>query len=448
MEHIPATNRVPVEIWEEILTLALRTWLLPGSGDNILDDFLLFSGGCESNMEYRRVESIRRRLRAVCKSWKVVVEDFDVGLTVSDLAKTTVPSESHLNRAMRIEFPSTYACTCMRCPYKFSNHLPTALRQYLALRHSSSPPFDSVFKPNNARIVSLSLSHRDMAEYLQYAPRLTAFGGESSLFHDGKTLKMQSILERLTHLSVSGLSPGVMSTALFLPRLRFLHLMLIERTVSGGYISLDRWELPNLTSLVLDGSIEEGETLHNDLLQFCHNHCTHIENLIIQYEGARPPSIDVHNLKQYSRLRVLGVRFRTLDPSISRVLLEKDASMPPLRLTLFLSDSSNLHMKSRRRLLSTARQCVLLCTPPISLFDKIVLAQSWNQLIYQWDTEEQQDWEGEDFRDARFSDVWVFFKELRRAEVRVIDRDGLRLGEGDGLRFLERCRHSSRQMNR
>ncbi|KAG8818973.1 hypothetical protein FRC18_012253 [Serendipita sp. 400] len=402
-------------------------------------------------MEYRRVESIRGRLRAVCKLWKAVVEDLDVGFTITDWMHTTVIWESHLSHARRIEFPSTFKCICMRCPYKFAED-QYGQGDYMKLRRYRSTAFNSDFKPNNVRIVSLNHAHRDVAEYLKHAPQMVAFGGEFSLLHYGHQRTMKSIFKRLTHLSVNDLSPRVMSVALRLPRLRFLQLVLTtggRYAPSTRYIPLSRWELPNLTSLVVDGAIQAKGRFHEDFLRFLHNHCTHIENLVIQYdedigedtdERNAPPIIDVSDLRQYSRLKVLGVNFRALDPGISRIILEDAGSFSPLRLSLLLCDGNDLDLKTRRRLKDTARHCIRLCTP-IALFDEIVLSQSWNQLIWQWDAE-QQKLGNRNIGDPFFTHAWVFFKELHRAEVRVVDKDGVRLWEGDGLKFLERCNPS------
>ncbi|KAG8782057.1 hypothetical protein FRC15_007617 [Serendipita sp. 397] len=401
-------------------------------------------------MEYRRVESIRRQFRAVCRLWKVIVEDLDVGLTLCDLANTTVPSESHLSCATRIEFASTGKCTCMQCPSVFVKRASSSQQYEVIL--DRSPPFHSNFKPNKARVISLSIARREISGYLQHAPHLVAFGGEFSLLHNGKELQMQSVLERLTHLSIHTLSPRAMSVALSLSQLRFLNLGLFMSDnvfPEGSYIPLSKWRFPKLTSLVVDGVVAAEGKLHEELHQLFQNHSTLIENFImkygvVDYDQCLSPTIDVHQLGQYPHLKLLGLRFLDLDPEGGCRILE-DTGAPPRRLSLLLSDSRKLITQSQKRLLRTSRRCIHLCSPPLSLFDEIVLLRSWNQLVRHWDTEPPEYWEGkiENFREARFSTVWVFFKELYQANIRVVDRDGVGLGEGDGLKLLERFKRST-----
>ncbi|KAG8828356.1 hypothetical protein FRC19_006454 [Serendipita sp. 401] len=399
-------------------------------------------------MEYRRVEGIRRCIRAVCRSWKAFVDNCCIDLTISDFQRTTVPSESHLSHAARIEFPADWRCICKQCPYKFPRDTSKASQYHWRLTGLFSldcPQFDSPFKPGCARVVLLNTAQRDMVDYLYHAPLLTAFEGKLSLLWGNKEAQVHSIFERLTHLSILRISTMEMIIPLVLPRLRFLQLALDleERDPpTENHAPLESWVLSSLTSLVIEGPV--GGIYYDDLLQFLQNHSSTIENFVMQYYEfvggvSQPHHIDIRHLRQYPRLRVLGLSVVALDEDWGKFDL-KDNESTLLRLSLLLTDINELFRRSHDRIPGSARQCLRVCTSPGSIFEKVVMVHSWNQLIQQWDAEEQDNRKRNTFGADPFLYAWLFFKELYETDITFLDRDGVELRQGDGLKFLERLK--------
>ncbi|KAG8821553.1 hypothetical protein FRC18_011291 [Serendipita sp. 400] len=444
-EKLSSAERVPLEIWHEILRFTLSTWLLPGVGDNVIDDILLFSAGCDSNMEYIRVESLRGRLREVCRLWKIIVDGLSIKFTISDFRSVTVPSESHLSCAKRLEFPASWRCTYKRCQYRFSNGMIRASSKFWGLcpmARDGRFVFNSNIKLERAQIVLLNLAKRDMVDYLLQAPSLRAFGGKLSLLWGRKELQTHSFLTRLTHLSIYDLSVKEMVIPLRLPRLRFLKLRLDlegNQRVAETYVPLERWTLPKLTSLVVDGPV--GRIHRDDLLQFFRNHSSTVENLVLEHqsliEWSDSLSIDVHHLRQYPHLKVFGFSIAALDASsVYRFETDEDEDKP-LGVSLLLVDINSLHHRSYDRLALNAQRCLSLCTPPMAVFDKVVMLHSWDQLIQEWNGEEG------DLGNIPFLYGWAFFEKLYQTNIIFQDRNGVKMQEGSGLNFLERIRRFS-----
>ncbi|KAG8817877.1 hypothetical protein FRC17_011054 [Serendipita sp. 399] len=434
MGHISAIHRTPVEIWRMIFTFALRTWLLPDEYSRLVDDLLLFDNGCTSYAEYKRIEDIRRQLRLVCKLWNAILCDAGIRLTISNFHDLALPSLPTLSHAMRVDPPAQNSCTCRKkCP-----HNPRTWVTLAATPDGSGGSLDSVLKaPGNARVILLprnSQFRNTILDALSYARRAHSLGCDSSFLREIQAPRLQNLFKRLTHLSISVLSTIDMTLAPHLPRLRYLQLGLNLRHAlpESGCVPLSKWKFTQLTSLVLEGFIIEA--CHKEILQFGLNHSTFLKNLILRYHiycngYNRSPRIEIPHLRQFRRLEVLGVDLQALNESV----IFEDLSHPS-HLSLLLSDCIDLYSKNRDWLMCVAGQCVRLCTPPVSLFDQVILLQSWDQVYHHWDAVIGR---GMAWRRS-FSPASTFFEELERQGIRIADRNGVGLQDGDGRKLLER----------
>ncbi|KAG8811892.1 hypothetical protein FRC17_002294, partial [Serendipita sp. 399] len=62
-------------------------------------------------------------------------------------------------------------------------------------------------------------------------------------------------------------------------------------------------------------------------------------------------------------------------------------------------------------------------------------------LLRQWDADEQRLSSNSNAPSILHS-AWLFFKEISQANIKFLDRDGVDLRRGSGLRFLERLKQA------
>ena len=70
---ISAVDRAPVEVWSNILSLAIRSPLIPHADVTFAQSLYLFSLGCTSERLGRELAQITSRLRQVCRSWDTLL---------------------------------------------------------------------------------------------------------------------------------------------------------------------------------------------------------------------------------------------------------------------------------------------------------------------------------------------------------------------------------------
>ncbi|KAG8757026.1 hypothetical protein FRC14_002436 [Serendipita sp. 396] len=214
MEKLPAVYRVPTELWHEIFSHILKTWLLPGSGDNVFDNIFLFSHGYKSRAEYSRFESDRRKLGAVCRHWKAVADDFALNMVFTNFGKSAPISKERLDLSQRIEVAN--GCLCSQHPFKLCVILP--------IQHgrdgvtACEPVLDSPFSLEHVQVISSGaptcFGRFIDAKYINSAPKLRALGVQVD------SLKGVTSLDSLTHLSIGDTSGREMLGTISLPRLR------------------------------------------------------------------------------------------------------------------------------------------------------------------------------------------------------------------------------------
>ncbi|KAG8824768.1 hypothetical protein FRC17_009028 [Serendipita sp. 399] len=175
------------------------------------------------------------------------------------------------------------------------------------------PKFDSPFKPGRARVILLGDAERDIMDYLQHAPLLTAFAGGFSLLDISSRTATHSFLARLTHLSLHHMSVKQTVIALHLPRVRFLRIELTLREDEKPpetLIPFDSWVVPNLASLIIRGNT--GKAYYQDFLRFLYRHSSTVEHLVMHlytlFHGDLTfYRLDIHSLQRFPHLKGLGL---------------------------------------------------------------------------------------------------------------------------------------------
>ncbi|KAG8843322.1 hypothetical protein FRB91_003420 [Serendipita sp. 411] len=227
---------------------------------------------------------------------------------------------------------------------------------------------------------------------------------------------------------------------LTLPRLQFLSLgLFLYGNTKSPWKSFDHWLFPKLISLRIYGYVEMG-IYHDGLQRFIRNHAHNLENFVAAYKlllgigQALAPAFDFRLLRQYPRLKVLGMSMMrlkglcdTYDPS------DTDGSSPP-SLSLLLIDDVVEYLSGLTDAPVIAGQCLSLCAPQTAVFSRIVMIHSWQRAIQAWETGNQNSL----FNVDEFNYPREFFKALYKTNIVFVDRDGVELREGDGLKFLER----------
>ncbi|KAG9041805.1 hypothetical protein FS842_002438 [Serendipita sp. 407] len=439
MEEISAVYRVPTEIWHKIFSSLLKTWLLPGTEDDILNDIFFFATGCKSYEEYKRVEYTRRQLRAVCCHWKEIADDLAINLAITKIEGITPISAERLDIARRIETP-TSRCTPRKCNCfsRFWNRVTLLTRYRLVAVPASKPLLSSSFSLERVRVITCGLDGLQRyidAKYVNSAVNLKALGVSVG------NLRTITMPDSLTHLSILDIMGKEVPVTLSLPCLRYLHLhlRLDMADKQSPWEPFDRWVFPKLAFLCISGVIPIG--IHHDGLQrFTHNHEHTIENLVLLYVASplgvmRHPIINLHDLQQrYSRLKTFGLTIMGMKGVCdTNDLCTVDSSHPSL--SLLLTDIIGLDRKRWRIMPMVARQCLSLCTPPTAIFNRMVMIDSWQQVLQVWEIGvASQHLNAFDYLRTPCN----FFRELYKTNIVFVDKDGVELREGDGLKLLER----------
>ncbi|KAG8798455.1 hypothetical protein FRC16_007248, partial [Serendipita sp. 398] len=388
------------------------------NGDNILYDIVLFSKGCDSHAEYRRVEDDRRRLQAVCRHWKAITDDLAINLAVTEFEAIVPILERSLNLAQRIEIPITTS------------------QDGGADAPAYKPLPDPPFSLECAQVISWSslnaFNQYIDARHINSAPNLKALRVHMV------QLKNITLLDNLTYLSILDISGEEVPATFSLPRLRYLYLRLRPDRVNteSPHRRFDHWSFPQITSLCISGYATM--ELHQDgLPRLIHAHTHTLENLVLVYKITvgfiiHIPTINVHELQQCRRLKVLGLNLKGVK-AVHGADESSNADTPPPPLALLLKDISSLPALSDTE--TIARQCLSLCNPPTAIFNRIVMVYSWQEIFRKWENQSGDLSTGVDSFDPLESPR-KFFKVLYEANVRFFDREGVELREGEVLQKL------------
>jgi hypothetical protein len=242
----PAHKRAPIEVWEAILNIVIESPLIPYLRDDIVDIDSLFSAGCASQRIHRRVEAIRTRLRLVCRAW-------DASLSNKGVKIITKAFQGYA--AHRFEALEIFRCTC---------HSPCAGSLFNASRYPEQDANDLA----NVKI-GIIFNGYPVELLLNSSSRLRALHFRQ---HPWST-RVNSVLQHhriqyLTHLQLEPLTEQDMlniTGPINLARLRCLSLKFVTgdftMSNSGPNLSrsetrsLERWSMPNLQTLRLDGRL-------------------------------------------------------------------------------------------------------------------------------------------------------------------------------------------------
>jgi hypothetical protein len=114
-----ATERVPVEIWQKILSIAISCALLPRDDDDFFQRRRVDSVGCSKIVEYVNSEKVRTNLRPVCRSWDAFLDLHSDRLVFLSwrVSSGHWPPVKNWEHVVRIVGPNFILCSCKsQCP--------------------------------------------------------------------------------------------------------------------------------------------------------------------------------------------------------------------------------------------------------------------------------------------------------------------------------------------
>ncbi|KAG8806675.1 hypothetical protein FRC18_005981 [Serendipita sp. 400] len=82
--------------------------------------------------------------------------------------------------------------------------------------------------------------------------------------------------------------------------------------------------------------------------------------------------------------------------------------------------------------------CVRLCAPSTALFDRAIVAYSWEDFYGLCERRIAAQKCGDDITITQLTSPVMFFETIYRSGITFVDREGIKLREGSGLRLLER----------
>ncbi|KAG8846612.1 hypothetical protein FRB91_000662 [Serendipita sp. 411] len=218
---------------------------------------------------------------------------------------------------------------------------------------------------------------------------------------------------------------------------------------TSPYVPLWKWNLPRLVSLVVRGHIEPAYT--EDLQQFLYSHTSRVEDLVIDHQDHiyhHYCQLDMDLIRRFLRLRILGLQILALVHLYEDLGMEREeeirTAVAPICKSLLLDNVLYLIGPRRDVLQSYAETCVRVCTPTTALFERIIIVYSWEELCAIWELKVVVQKASKAVVAQKPPSPVVFFETIYQSGVTFVDREGIDLREGSGLKFLERMREVDR----
>jgi hypothetical protein len=299
--------RAPIEVWEAILNIVIESPLIPYLGDDIVDIDPLFSEGCASQRIHRRVEAIRTRLRLVCRAWNASLHNRGVKI-ITQAFRGCAPQ--------RFEALQVFRCTC---------HSPCAGSLLNTSRYTEPDAKDLA----SVQIGIISNGY-PVELLLNSSSRLRAL----HIRQHPWSMRVDSVLRNhrtrhLTHLQLEGITEQDMRNIIgpiHLARLRCLSLKFTTRrfstlisapiSSSSETKSSERWSMPNLQTLKLDGWLSEDSAPYIE--EFMENMPDGVTSLYIgllyvaHSRSSNDPAITSSIWSAFPNLRTFGTTMQIL----------------------------------------------------------------------------------------------------------------------------------------
>ncbi|KIM24618.1 hypothetical protein M408DRAFT_317392 [Serendipita vermifera MAFF 305830] len=453
---LSAVGKTPTEIWASILSLLLRTPLLPRDDVTIAESLAVFSNGCDADRLYRDLCRISVSLRLVCSSWDRLVQRIHPTVVIANLNTNYVEelpahvlpalsmegkSRPELLKAQRLAIWTPFECSCgQECRSGLPSHTADPLRR-MKKPTGLLNPFDPAQDLSRLEVFIFGSygGLKSPVPLLDRAPNLRVLSWavewrdayfEPPIHH--------RVHNNLTHLKISLRWDHIYSLKSPIPfhNLRFLHLSISDRISGEEYVAtlrkpndlgLENWaEFPILQRLHLSLCVDELQQRKDDLVAFLTAVGTNLSSLIYNVSYDRSIWFEPEFWDLFPSLVEFGLYDHLI---LTRwELSPPPKTMKPLNLIYQFSDYAHPSVDE---------------TPDNTVLDQFIsLCKRWRTekmtILQPWRDAEIMMAEPIDDRSEYEIGTHVeFYERLVALGVVISDRDGVSIREPAGQRFLE-----------
>ncbi|KAG8781486.1 hypothetical protein FRC20_008668 [Serendipita sp. 405] len=448
------TSRLPVELWQEIVSYALVIRILPSQGATLFEDLDVFAHPCKIN---HYLVSARASLRLVCRLWNeiVLLEGDRNYCAFTEAGTRDVFDFDTVRYAHRLEFIKSLQSYCRRWPcrprHDKTERCPPMLHPDIRMDPRAGEILVSGDWPLNIQVVRFIRDVRDPTKLLQCSKNLKALSTPFTSFKTLDEIAALSIVQsHLSHLYLDNIydnGRGIIH-ALHLPHLRYLelHFRLLPIYRYPAF-PLDI-SMPNVATIFLHGSAINDYAYSIERLIMSSKET--LVNLLISYNnyGQEDSQIfPLENLVQFPRLSTLGfsilsLRFPGPDAFCTLPLLTTTS------LTLLLLDieihSSKSEWSQRK---TCASRCIEMFARPSTCFSGISVPLGWSELEDLWvqacKIPDRMGGYSQDDHDP-LPCYWSVLDRVSQYGISIRDRNAVGLWEGEGAKLAERMKALAR----
>ncbi|KAG8807917.1 hypothetical protein FRC19_006257 [Serendipita sp. 401] len=441
------TSRLPVELWQEIISYALVIRILPHQGAALFDDLDLFGHPCKIN---HFLASARASLRLVCRLWNeiVLLEGDRNYCAFTEARSRDVFDFDTVKYAHRLEFLESCESFCRKWPCKFNprgvGRCPQVSRRSIHTKERRGQIMVRGNCPMTVQVVRLVRDIRDPTKLLQCCKNLKALSIRFASFRIlDKTTVLPIVQNQLSHLHLHNIYDDGTTHSLNLPHLQYLELYLrLTRHHSDLFVfPLDIY-MPGVVTIYIRGSVRNEYASSVERLLMSSKET--LVNLLLCYNKQDGNQVfPLENLAQFPQLSTFGFSMLNLCPS-----LPENFCFHPLpnmtSLTLLLFGIRGHHQQpqwSHRR--TYANRCIEMFTRPGKWFSGVSIPLEWSELEDVWvqacETYCGKDESCEDDHDP-LPCYWSVLDRISQKGIPIRDRNGVGLWEAGGAKLAQRMK--------
>ncbi|KAG8835115.1 hypothetical protein FRC18_001016 [Serendipita sp. 400] len=444
------SNRLPIELWEEIFSHVLYRSLFPSTNATIFDEMDLFSHPCKIYVIYSQRVTL---LRLVCRLWNEIIGAvsqvfFEDGRWEYNFRIHGILSSRRVELITRWnDYCRKWPCSPLSkdCRTSQGRCIPGRLSWY-DIDDTAKKWVDGLDGLVNVRVLRLFHDVRGPIRILEKCANLEALWIHLAALQYLMRNQLSSTVERLRHLShlyIDTIIDTFSTYTLHLPNLTYLEMKLhLETTylsVQHPVFPLDL-RTPNITTIVLSGVVSNAYTPYVEkYINSCRSSVAH---LLLSYTGDdSAPFLPPDQLFHFPRLNTLGLKIGNIISSSNHdFAMVVPPSSSPFSLVLF-----GLEDRPTEDNLDICKQKLQeMVGVHDKWFSKVFIPMEWAEL---WDP--LVGYCRGTFRgDSLPPSYCTILDDLNQNGVSIQDRNGVGLHDWDGLDLIRAMRGFSRNTTR